>query len=185
MKSCALIAILFGLFAADSLARLSRAWTYEDLLAESDFVGLLEPIANQPATDVFTIEVDVPDASSEKRDKVIYHGIDTRFRIEAILKPDAKATKELTVLHFSEKNAETKGFAVVDGPSFVSFIVGPLQYKKQVLKDKEVISEITVLQGEPLWLAFLKRRADGRYEAVSGQEDAVDSFFEVHKPPHG
>jgi hypothetical protein len=34
---------------------------------------------------------------------------------------------------------------------------GPLKYEKQVLKDKEIISKITVLQGQPLWLAFLKR----------------------------
>jgi hypothetical protein len=115
---------------------------------------------------------------------VHYAGIDTRFRIEAILKPDGKATKELTVLHFSGEHAETT-FAVVNGPSFIYFTVGPLQYEKRVLKDKKVISEITVLQGEPLWLAFLKRRADGRYEPLSGRDDPDESFFEVHRPTHG
>jgi hypothetical protein len=184
MKSCAVVALLFGLFAIHSLGRLTRPWTYEDLLAESDFVGLLEPLANQPAKDVFTIEVSATGGSAGKADKVSYHGIDTRFRIEAILKSDGKATKELTVLHFSQEHAET-GFAVVDGPSFIYFTVGPLQYEKRVLKDKKVISEITVLQGEPLWLAFLKRRAGGRYEPVSGREDPDESFFELHKPTHG
>jgi hypothetical protein len=184
MKNYVVVALLFGLLAVDSLARLTRGWSYEDLLAESDFVGLLEPIANQPANDVFTIEVSATGATAEKRDKVSYHGIDTRFRIEAILKPDGKATKELTVLHFSQEHAEA-AFAVINGPSFIYFTVGPLQYEKRVLKDKKVISEITVLQGEPLWLAFLKRRADGRYEPVSGREDPDQSFFEVHKPTHG
>jgi hypothetical protein len=184
MKSCAVVALLFGLFAVHSLARLTRAWSFDDLLAESDFVGLLEPIANQPAKDVFTIEVSPTGSTAEKRDTVSYHGIDTRFRIEAILKSDGKATKELTVLHFSGEHAEA-AFAVVNGPSFIYFTVGPLQYEKRVLKDKKVISEITVLQGEPLWLAFLKRRADGRYEPVSGREDPDQSFFEVHKPTHG
>jgi hypothetical protein len=181
MKICAVVALLFGLFAVHSLARLTRPWSYEDLLAESDFVGLLEPIANQPAKDVFTIEVSGTDANSEKGHKVSYHAIDTRFRIQAILKSDGKATEELTVLHFSEEHAEP----VVNGPSFIYFTVGPLQYEKRVLKDKKVISEITVLQGEPLWLAFLKRRADGRYEPVSGREDPDESFFEVHRPTHG
>jgi hypothetical protein len=184
MKTCVVAALLFGLFAVHSSGRLSRAWTYGDLLAESDFVGLLEPIANQPAKDVFTIEVSATGAPGEKMDKVNYQGIDTRFRIEAILKSDGKATKELTVLHFSGEHAE-RGFAVIDGPSFIHFTIGPLQYEKRVLKEKKVISEITVLQGEPLWLAFLKLRPDGRYEPVSGQEDAAESFFEVHKPPHG
>ena len=136
MKSCVAVALLVGLFAVHSLARLTRAWSYDDLLAESDFVGLLEPIANQPAKDVFTIEVSATGASGEKRDKVSYHGIDTRFRIQAILKSDGKATKELTVLHFSEEHAE-EAFAVVNGPSFIYFTVGPLQYEKRMLKDKK------------------------------------------------
>jgi hypothetical protein len=162
----------------DTVSRVCTArGTYEDLLKESDFVGLLEPVSNTPSADVFTI--DVSDGQ-----KVHYTGIDTRFRIEAILKSDGKATNELTVLHFSEEHVDVK-FAVVNGPSFMYFTVGPLQYEKRVLKDKKVISEIAVLQGEPLWLAFLKRRADGRYEPVSGQEDPDESFFEVHKPTHG
>jgi hypothetical protein len=72
--------------------------------------------------------------------------------------------------------------AVVNGPSFVYFPVGPLDYQKKFVKDGKDYVNITVHQGEPLLLAYLKRRADGRYEPVSGQEDADDSFYEVHSP---
>jgi hypothetical protein len=140
MKTVAVV-VLGGLIAIECLARLSREWSYKELVAESDFVGLLEPVANQPAKDV---------SGSQK---ISYEAIDTRFRIDAVLKADGKATKELTVLHFSDE----RSVPAVNGPSFVCFVVGPPQY-----------------------LAFLKRRADGRYEPVTGQEDADQSFREVH-----
>jgi hypothetical protein len=175
MKRFLAVSTLAALLATYSFARLTRAWTHDDLHKESDFVGLLEPVSNKPTADVFTIDV-------SGGGKVRYTGIDTRFRIAAIFKSDGKVDKELTVLHFSDEHTTV---AVVNGPSFIYFPIGPLKYEKQVLKDKKVISKITVLQGEPLWLAFLKRRADGRYEPVSGQEDDDESFFEVHKPTHG
>ncbi len=163
---------LIAMVAGYSSARLSRAWTHEDLLKESDFVGLLEPVSNKPTTDIFAI--DVSDGG-----KVRYTGVDTRFRITALFKSDGKADKELTVLHFSDEHTKE---AVVNGPSFVYFPVGPLDYQKKFVKDGKDYVNITVHQGAPLLLAYLKRRADGRYEPVSGQEDADDSFYEVHSP---
>lgn len=171
MQRIGIAMLLCSVCVADSLARLSRSWSHEELLAESDFVALIEPMANQPTKDVFTIEV-------EGGRKIKYSGIDTRFRINAVFKSDGKTAKEITVLHFSDEDAEP----VTNGPIFIYFPIGPLEYEKRLLKDGKEIAKMTVKQGEPLLLAFLKRRDDGRYEPVSGQEDPSDSFYEMHSP---
>jgi hypothetical protein len=163
--------VVLCLTADHAPARLHRAWLQEELLAESDLVALIEPIANQPSKDIFTIEVN-------DGEKIHFEGVDTRFRIDLIFKSDGKAAKELTLLHFSEEHA----VPVVNGPSFVYFIIGPLEYEKRVLKDGKELGKMTAHKGEPTFLAFLKRRADGRYEPVTGQEDADESFFEIHIP---
>lgn len=166
-----IVALVFvGLAAGDAFARLHRAWTHDELLAESDLVALIEPIANQPSKDIFTIEVD-------GGHKVDYQGIDTRFRIDLIFKSDGKAAKELTVLHFSDEHAEP----VINGPSFIYFPIGPFDYEERLLKDGKELGKITGRR-EPTLLAFLKRRPDGRYEAVTGQEDPDESFYEIHYP---
>lgn len=163
--------VVLGLMTAHAVARLHRFWTHEELLAESDLVVLFEPLANQPTEDIFTIDLD-------SGHKIKYKGIDTRFRVDVIFKPDGIATKELTVLHFSDENAEP----VANGPVFIYFPIGPLEYEKRFSKNGEELGKMTVHQGEPLLLAFLKRRPDGRYEPVTGQEDPGDSFYEVHAP---
>jgi hypothetical protein len=171
MKRVALVLVLFGALATYSRARLSRAWTHEELLAESDFVGFIEPLSNEPTKDVFTIEVN-------GGEKINYHGIDTHFRVALVLKSRSKAEKQLTVLHFSDESAE----AVVNGPEFIYFPIGPLEYEKRFLKDGKELSKMTIYAGEPLLLAFLKHRSDGRYEPITGQEDPDESFYELHRP---
>lgn len=170
MKRVAVAFLLFGVLAGYSFARLSRAWSHEELLAASDFVGLIEPLSNEPTKDIFTIEVN-------DGHKINYHGVDTSFRVDLVLKSREKVEK-LTVLHFTEKGAEIVG----NGPTFISFPIGPLDYEQRfVKKDGEELGKMTVHVGEPLVLAFLKRRSDGRYEPVTGQEDAEGSFYEVHR----
>ena len=85
--------------------------------------------------------------------------------------------KELTVLHFSDANTAQQ---IANGPSFIDFPIGPLEYEKRFTKNGEEIAKLTAKADEPLLLSYLKRRADGRYEPVSGQEDAAVSFYEVH-----
>ena len=49
------------------------------------------------------------------------------------------------------------------------------------LKDQKEVGGITVFQETPAWLAFLKKRDDGRYEPVTDPYDTVDSFRELHQ----
>jgi hypothetical protein len=174
MRSVLIVAIVTVL-AAYSYARLTRAWSHDELLKESDFVGLLEPLSNESTKDIFSIKV-------SDGNQINYHGINTVFRVDLVLKSDGKAGKQLTVLHFTEEGAEP----VANGPNFIYFPIGPLDYEKRFAKDGKEISKMTVHMGEPLLLAFLKRRSDGRYEPVTGQEDPDESFYEIHCPsfPH-
>jgi hypothetical protein len=172
MNRAPVLIFLCSALAAYSYARLSRAWTHEERLGESDSVGLVEPVSNEPREDVFTIEVN-------DGHKIHYHGINTVFRVELVFKSHGKTEKQITVLHFTEEGAEP----VANGPNFIYFPVGPLDYEKRfVKKDGQELGKAQVHKGEPLFLAFLKRRADGRYEPVTGQEDPDESFYEIHRP---
>ena len=55
-----------------------------------------------------------------------------------------------------------------------------LQYEKRVIKDDKPVGSITVYEEQPVWLAFLKKRSDGRFEPISDPYDSADSFREIH-----
>jgi hypothetical protein len=86
MKRCLVVITLSALVAGYSFARITRAWTHEDLLKESDFVGLLEPVSNKATTDDFSIKL-------SDGTKVHYTGIDTHFRVIAALKSSGATEK--------------------------------------------------------------------------------------------
>ena len=73
---CAAAAV--AVFTASSSARLSRAWTYDDLVAEADFVGLLQPLSTESTDDEFSIEV--------SGRKIKFDGKNTRFDVKAVFK---------------------------------------------------------------------------------------------------
>lgn len=167
-----LAAIAVGsFFASTGDARITRAWTWDDLYAKSDFVGIVVPVANEAVDEKLTLKLD--------HGQLTLPAVNTRFRVEMALKRagQAEPLKELTVLHFSET---VESLEVANGPALVNFPVGPVEYEKKTLKDKKVIAEIHMGKTDPVYLAFLKRRADGRFEPTSGQEDADESFRELH-----
>ena len=178
------IIILFAalLLAPRADARLTRAWTPDELYDESDFVGIVEPIANYAIDEKLTLEL-------TPRGQLVLPGVNTRFRVEMIFKATKvsllhaiffwrhESPKEVTVLHFQETDATLE---VANGPMLVNFPLPPVQYEKRTLKDKQEISNIQMPEATPQYLAFLKRRADGRYEPTTGQGDATDSFRELH-----
>jgi hypothetical protein len=166
-----LVAIVAASFCASAgNARITRHWTWDDLYAESDFVGIVVPVANEPVDEKLTLKL--------VHGQLTLPAVNTRFRVEMALKhPSSEPLKEVTVLHFSET---FESLEVANGPSLVNFPVGPVEYEKKTLKDKKVIAEIHMGKTDPLYLAFLKRRADGRYEPTSGQEDADEAFRELH-----
>lgn len=162
-------------------ARLTRAWTPEELRDESDFIGIIEPIANELVDEKLTLGL--------MRGQLVLPGVNTRFRVELTFKVTRKSflhaiffwrytpPTEVTVLHFQQTDA---ALDVANGPLLVNFPLGPVRYEKRTSKDKQEISNVHMSGATPQYLAFLKRRADGRYEPTTGQEDAMDSFRELH-----
>ena len=83
---------------------------------------------------------------------------------------------ELTVLHFHDT---LESVQVANGPSVVYFHIAPLFYTTKAVRDGREVLSAGGHRREPLCIAFLKRRPDGRIEPVTGQEDASESFREV------
>jgi len=151
---------LFSLCEALCYARIRESWPYELLVAQSDVVALVEPLENHPANDSM---------SNEAVSRRWYTAVDTRCKMRGILK--GAIVGELTILHFSY----APGASVDDGPIFVEFTIRPARpdfFEHSVIKDGV---KFTVPRS-PVWLVFLKRRSDGRYEPVAGQDDADISF---------
>jgi hypothetical protein len=162
-------------------ARITRNWTWDDLYDESDFVGLVEPVANDAVGDKLTLPFD--------RGQLTLPGVNSRFRVQKAFKSPPggliyfllhwhwESQSELVVLHFQETAESAE---VTNGPDLINFPLPPVRYDKSTLKHGKVIAEIHMGDTTPLYLAFLKRRTDGRYEPTSGQIDAQESFRELH-----
>jgi hypothetical protein len=153
------------------IARGLRTWSYTQLVDASDLVAIIEPIENQPAQDDFVGE-------AYGHPKSDFSATDTRFRVHSVFKSRGNSPEEITVLHFSYS---THVQGVADGAIFIKFLIGPLQYEKRDLKDEKPVGGVTVFHEPPVWLAFLKHRADGRYEPVTGHFDSGLSFREIHR----
>jgi len=164
------VPLLLGLCSSAVLGRAMAILSYEDLIATSDMVAIIEPLENTLAQDLFFA------GYGHSPDDFV--ATDTRFKIHAVLKGDRGTANELTVLHFDySKNVS----GVANGALFIRFSVGPLQYEKRAVKDGKVVGGITAYQQEPVWLAFLKRRNDGRFQPVTNQYDSARSFRELHQ----
>ena len=151
------------------LARIVPLWPYEKLVAESDIVVIVEPVENKSAQDTFP-------GYSYGHPTNRFSATDTRFKVHTVLKGDAG--KELTVLHFSYSTNVTM---IGNGAGFIQVLTGPLQYEKRAVKDGKPVGGITTFQQQPVWIAFLKRRRDGRFEPVTGHYDSAYSFRELHQ----
>jgi len=153
-----------------SHARLKATESYSELLAKADLVAIIEPIKNESVKDAYAGFL----YGFTQKDFV---GTNTTFSVHAYLKGGDTATKEITVLHFSySKDVGPRA----NGASFITFITGPLQYEKRSLKEDKPVGGVTVYKQQPVWLAFLKKRSDGRFEPISDPYDSSDSFREIH-----
>jgi hypothetical protein len=142
----ALLAILCTACLCD--ARPVRAWSYQDLVKESDLVVIATPVTTQDLKG----EVEVPNMSQVdndgKRSPVMAVGVETKFQVEVIFKGEKQDLKEFVVYHLRQPD---KSVAIPNGPMFAVFNL-----------------KIPV----PKYLLFLKREADGRYVSVTGQADS-------------
>jgi hypothetical protein len=172
IRGIAVAALLLSLCSSASFARRVPAWPYDKLLADSDLVAIVEPLENQPTQDTFP-GFDYGHLRSD------FVATNTRFTIHVLFKTTDTSPNELTVLHF---NYSTNVHVKPNGASFVRFATGAVEYERRVIKDGRPTGDVAILHQEPLWLAFLRRREDGRFEAVTGQYDSARSFRELHRP---
>lgn len=153
-----LLTALFLVF--QSHARLMRYWTYQQLNDEATVIVVATPTKVTPTSE----RTALPDVVSVHQDgtksDIIGAGVETSFEILTVLKGDRDA-KSLTLHHFAFADPKDGGGRSV--PNLVSFEP----------KDKK------------RYLLFLKREADGRYVAVSGQTDpaiAIKEFADWSLP---
>jgi hypothetical protein len=153
-----------------SQARMKATVSYSELIAKADIVAIIEPIKNESVDDAYAGFL----YGFAQKDFV---ATNTTFRVQAYLKGGDAATKEITVLHFSySKDVGPRA----NGASFIAFVTGPFQYEKRSLKDGKPVGGVTVYKEQPAWLAFLKKRSDGRFDPISDPYDSADSFREIH-----
>jgi hypothetical protein len=139
-------------------ARLIESWPYERLLKEADVVVIGKAVSSKDSKETF----------QHKNWSVDLFGVDTTFSVEAVVKGKLDGDK-LTLLHYRLK----PGVRVENGPLLVSFR----------MKSMEVNLKTGKLHlARPSYLLFLKKRADGRFEAVSGQIDPELAVREMYPP---
>ena len=167
-----IVSMLLGLCSSTLFARRVQVLSYEELVAKSDVVAIVQPFDNQPAKDTFP-------GYGYGRPTTEFVATNTRFEVHALLKGNGESPEELTVLHFGY-SAESG--IPPNGANFIRFLIGPLQYEKRAVKFGTPVGGVTTFQQEPVWLAFLTRREDGRFEPVTGHYDSERSFRELHEP---
>jgi hypothetical protein len=145
-------------------ARIHRSWSYQDLMKEADVVVIADAVLSK----------DTEQTDDLGKDYLLQ--METTLNVHAVLK--GKIDKgTLKFVHF-RYDPDWNSF-IFNGPQLVGFQTEPVvdadtadeEGKKQHLR----ISRHH-------YLLFLKRRSDGRYEAVSGQMDPVYSVKLLTRP---
>jgi hypothetical protein len=139
-------------------ARLIESWPFDRLLKEADVVVLAKAVSSKDSGEVF----------KDRAWSVDFAGVDTAFQVEAVLKGEVRGGR-LTLLHYRLP----AGHTVINGPLLVTFPTKGVNIKSRRVK---------AYLPPPRYLLFLKRRGDGRYEAVSGQIDPALAVRELHEP---
>ena len=137
---------------------------------ESDVVAIVESIENVPAQDNSPFAVDTHPSTH-------FAAPNTRFRVAAIL----KATGEpLSSLLFCISNTPgTSGLRTARTLFALESVPFNTRSGTSSMASPQVKS--IALQQQPVWLAFLKQREDGRFEPVTGTMFRR-SFRELHEP---
>lgn len=150
-------------------ARKLQFRSYQDLVEMSDLVAIIEPVSTEKAADPYTSER----FGAEKKD---FQGYNSTFRVQVVLVGDKGIGPDIKVLHFSYASDVRNNH----GTRFMSFLPGPQELRKRIVRNGDEKETVKLLQEKPSWLAFLRKREDGRYEPVTPPYDAVDSFREVY-----
>src|SRR5262245_42686046 len=149
-------------------ARLTRKWTYDQLLKEADLVVLAEAVRTEQAADE-------PPNDSWPRELVAQNAT-LKVRLTLKGKYEDEPSKVLHFKYGEPKNGidALRAELLSDGPLHL------ITFRKEQItvgtgKDKQAFPA-------PEYLLFLKKTKDGRYAPVSGQSNPVPSIREVSKP---
>jgi len=145
-----------------NLSRPKEVWPISKAFSKADIVMIAKVAAIRDAKEGEAI----PPQGEER----YLSGVVTSFKVEQMIKGEEKR-KSIELIHF--KNTP-EGIRIINGPCLVSFKV----FKPQVINETIII---TSEKEEPVYMLFLTKRSDGRYEPVSGQYDADDSVKLVQR----
>jgi hypothetical protein len=144
-------------------ARILEDWPYDKLYGKADLIVIAVAKTTKPVADRFR----------DPRWPLDLVGQQTAFEIKQVLR--GKITgKSLDVLHFAfgpqSKKQKEEQLQIIDGPLLIRFRTKSVTLN---IGGREHYLE------RPDYMLFLKRRADGRFEPVSGRIDPVLSIREV------
>jgi hypothetical protein len=148
-----------------SYARSMRAWTYDDLLKESDLVVIASVVDTKvvPTTD---------DLSANGLGRSGYHiqQLETVFLVKVVLKGKHQQ-KRLDLVHFRYDPKVNE--PILNGPTLIEFPNSD-QIAKSIEGNKRGYGKD--------YLLFLKLRKDGKCGPVTGQVDPLFSIRELGNP---
>lgn len=159
------------LLSASAYGRLMPVRSYEWLVNNADVVAIIEPISSKQVDRVMT---DLFPGAPGK--KVLT--LNTSFKVHAVLKGELKKDEPLIILHYVYEDDRNYP---MNGAPFAKFFFGPLKVKIEVFREGGRIANYEMTDQVSTVLAFLKKRFDGQYVPVTGQEDAVCSFRQLHE----
>ena len=171
INSFLFLLLSFYLIFAPSHARGLHIWTMEELTQGADLVAIIEPMSTKDIGETSSIG-DIPS-------RFICRELETTFNVDVVLKGRVD-DKKIVLLHCGLSPRDQNP---TNGPTFITFLTGPLDYEGKILKNNVQVGGFNSSQITPCWLAFLTHLPDGRYAPVAGQMDAVLSFKELHAPP--
>jgi hypothetical protein len=157
-SSAPAFALLALALAAAAEARPIGSWPYDELVKHADVVVLTRLISSSDSGDTTALG---------NWTDIKFVGVNTKFTVAAVLKGEGVG-KELTLLHYRQPAGSQP---IINGPMLAAFPFGERKSK--------VVSGPVDRENEPLYLLFLKRRADGRFEPVTRQVDSDLSVREV------
>jgi hypothetical protein len=180
MKTSLAFLILAVGCAAPALARPVDRLSLGELWSRADLVVVLAPTNTVKTADQF------PQAGEpvriERPEK--YQGFNTTCHVEAVFKRAGAATnfnaRSLTLLHFGYARPQLP----FNGAFFIYFELPPAWHvvtvAHTVVSGRSSTSRVDPMwigtSDRPTYLAFLRRREDGRFEPVTGHYDAALSF---------
>lgn len=150
--------VLTAIWALPACARRIEDWPYERLLKEADVVVIARPMSTKATGKV----------STANPWEANFVEVETAFEVESALKGKVEGNK-LTLLHYRLE----PGAQIVNGPLLVKFRTRGLRLDTPKAKAQ---------LGQPSYLLYLKKRADGRFEPLSGQVDPELSVREMYAP---